>query len=115
MDPLVVFVTASSHDEAWRLAEALVAERLAACVNVVPGMRSVYRWQGRVERADEALLVVKTARHLLGEVIARVHALHSYTVPEVLAVAVAGGAPAYLAWLGEQLRPAAAPPAPAGL
>lgn len=113
-DPLVVLITSSGRDEADRLARALVDDRLAACVNVVPGVRSVYRWQGRVEEADELLLVVKTARHLLADLVARVQALHSYTVPEVIALPVQGGAAPYLEWLADAVRPAQAagdPPA----
>lgn len=104
-DPLVVLVTAGSADDASRLANALVEERLAACVNVVPGVQSVYRWQGAVEHAAEWLLVIKTARARLADVVARVKALHTYTVPEVLALPVYGGSEAYLSWLLAQVEP----------
>jgi periplasmic divalent cation tolerance protein len=105
MDPLVVLVTAGSADEAAQIGRALVEERLAACVNVVPGVQSVYRWQGQVERAPEWLMLIKTTRARLPALIRRVEALHSYTVPEVLALPVAGGSPEYLDWLAEQVRP----------
>ncbi|MDR7485606.1 MAG: divalent-cation tolerance protein CutA [Armatimonadota bacterium] len=110
MEPLVILVTCSRADEASRIAQALVDEHLAACVNVVPGLRSVYRWQGRVEHADELLLIVKTSRDRLDEVVARVQGLHSYTVPEVIALPVQGGAAPYLAWLEAQVRAPAHPP-----
>lgn len=105
--PLVVLVTASGRDEADRVASALVEEGLAACVNVVPGVRSVYRWQGQVERSDELLLVIKTARHLLTNLVARVQDLHSYTVPEVVALPIVGGSAVYLDWLAGAVLPPA--------
>jgi len=104
MEPLVVLVTAGNVEEAVRLAQALVAERLAACVNIVPGLRSIYHWQGRVEDTAEVLLLVKTARHLFEALIARVGELHSYTVPEVIALPIVGGAAPYLEWLAGEIR-----------
>lgn len=112
MEPLIVLVTASSADEASRIARALVEERLAACVNVIPGLRSTYRWQGAVEQADEWLLVIKSARHLLSDLEARVRAAHSYAVPEVLALSITGGSEAYLRWLEAQIQPAPGPGRP---
>jgi periplasmic divalent cation tolerance protein len=114
MIPVVVLVTASGADEAERLAEVLVAEHLAACVNVVPGVRSIYRWQGEVERATEWLLVIKTVQPAMPAVIERVRSLHSYTVPEVLALPVSAGSDAYLAWLDGQVRPRPDPTRPSG-
>jgi periplasmic divalent cation tolerance protein len=110
MDPLVVLVTTSGGDEASRLAHALVEERLAACVSVIPGIQSVYRWQGQVERAAEWLLVIKTVRARLAEVVARVRSLHTYTVPEILALPVAGGSEPYLSWLVAQVDPESSVP-----
>ena len=89
---------------AQRLAEALVDERLAACVQLLPGLRSVYRWQGGVERADEVLLV-KTTSERLEALAERVLALHPYELPELLAVEAAGGLPDYLDWVAAQTRP----------
>lgn len=109
MEPLIVLVTASRVEEASRIARALVEERLAACVNVIAGLRSTYRWQGAVEHADEWLLVIKSARHLLPDLEARVRVLHSYTVPEVIALPIVGGSAAYLRWLEEQIHPAPGP------
>lgn len=98
---VVCFSTASSETEAVRLAQTLVEEQLAACVNLVPGVRSIYRWQGKVEDGSEWLLVIKTRRGLVDALTARVKALHSYTVPEVVAMPIVGGNPDYLAWLDE--------------
>ena len=103
-DALVVLVTAGSADEAARIGRTLVEERLAACVNVVGPIRSVYRWEGAVEEAEEHLLVVKARRVDLGALDARVRALHSYDVPEVLAIPVTGGSARYLAWLDEATK-----------
>ncbi len=96
---LVVLVTTGGQQEADRIASALVEEGLAACVNIVPGVRSIYRWQGSVESGAEHLLVIKTARRLLASVVERVRDLHSYTVPEVVALPIEGGSAAYLDWL----------------
>lgn len=106
MEPLVVLVTASSSEEAARLARALVDEKLAACVNIVPGLRSIYRWQGQLEDTEEVLLIVKTGRHVLSALTERVRALHSYTVPEVIALPIVGGAASYLEWLAGEVREA---------
>jgi periplasmic divalent cation tolerance protein len=103
-DLVVVLVTTASAEEGARIGRALVGERLAACVNVVGPIRSIYRWQGAVEEAEEHLLVVKARAADVPVLDARVRALHSYEVPEVLALPVTGGAAAYLAWLDEATR-----------
>jgi periplasmic divalent cation tolerance protein len=97
----VVLVTVPSVADGERIARALVEERLAACVNVVPGLRSVYRWQGAVETADEALLLVKTREAALERVAARVRALHPYTLPEIVALPLVSGLAAYLEWIDD--------------
>jgi periplasmic divalent cation tolerance protein len=103
---VVLLSTVGKSEDAERIAEALVERRLAACVNVVPGLRSVYRWKGRVEREDEVLLVIKTAGERVEEVRrALVAGLHPYEVPELVALPVAGGHPPYLDWLAENVRP----------
>ena len=84
-EPIVVLITTSSQAEADRIANTLVAEMMAACVNVIPGVTSVYRWQGEVQRAQEWLLVVKSRMDMLDDVIRRVKVLHSYDVPEIIA------------------------------
>jgi len=103
-EALVVLCTAPTAEVAAELARALVEARLAACGNVVPGVRSIYRWQGRVEDEPEVLLVLKTTRErypaLRDELVRR----HPYEVPEVLALPVEAGSAPYLAWLAAQVR-----------
>ncbi len=101
---VIVFVTVGNREEASRLARALVEERLAACVNLIPTVASTYWWRGQIEQADEVLLVIKTRQDLLDVLTTRVRALHSYTVPEVVALPILGGNPAYLAWIDESVR-----------
>jgi periplasmic divalent cation tolerance protein len=96
---LVVLVTCPKRSVADRVARTLVSEGLAACVNVIPGLISTYRWQGKICRDPELLLIIKTRRPLLLALIDRVQALHPYTVPEIIALPLAGGSPAYLAWV----------------
>jgi periplasmic divalent cation tolerance protein len=101
---VVVLVTASSAEEAARIGRALVEERLAACANVVGPIRSIYRWQGAVEEADEHLVVLKARAGDVSALEARVRALHSYEVPEVLALPVTAGSAPYLAWLADATK-----------
>ena len=98
-EPLAVLMTAGSQEEAERVAQALVAEMLAACVNIVPGVTSIYRWEGKVQRDQEWLLVAKSRRDVLDRLVERVQALHSYDVPEIIALPLAGGSEPYLRWL----------------
>jgi len=100
----VVLTTVKNRAEAKRLAERLVSEKLAACVSAVPNVASVYRWRGKVERAKEVLVVVKTSMEKLDRLITRIKKLHSYEVPEILALRIERGLPEYLKWLGESLR-----------
>lgn len=102
---VVVLSTAGSQAEADRLATALVEERLAACVNLIAPLTSIYRWQGRVERASEVLLVIKTRRRLVSRLVARLEALHSYEVPEAIVLPIEAGAGPYLAWLMGETKP----------
>ena len=95
----VVLVTAPDADTAARIARALVEEGLIACANLVPGIRSIYRWQGRVADEAEVLLVLKTRAGCCGAVAARVKALHPYELPEVVALPVVDGSEAYLDWV----------------
>lgn len=104
-DALVVLVTTPTPDRAAEIARALVEERLAACGNVVPGLRSIYRWEGRVQDDAEALLVLKTTRARFEALRARVLALHPYEVPEVIALPVEAGSAPYLAWLAAETSP----------
>lgn len=101
--PLVVLVTAPSESSALDLGRALVDEHLAACVNVVPGMTSVYLWEGRREEAAEALLLIKTRPEGYSALERRILELHPYAVPEVLGLPVAEGAPDYVQWVRESI------------
>jgi periplasmic divalent cation tolerance protein len=100
---IVVFVTAGSSAEGERLAHALVEDRLAACVNRIRGVQSVYRWQGKIEQSEEELLVIKTRKELFTALEKRVRELHSYSVPEIIALPLIEGNEAYLRWLEEQV------------
>ncbi|HSF79151.1 MAG TPA: divalent-cation tolerance protein CutA [Steroidobacteraceae bacterium] len=98
---LVVFCTCPDGATADSLASALVGENLAACVSRVAGVRSTYRWEGRIHDDEEILLIIKTSAQRLATLSARIQALHPHEVPEVIAVEVAGGSERYLAWLGQ--------------
>jgi len=100
---MICFSTCPDRDTAARIADALVDERLAACVSIVPGLQSVYRWQGAIERSDETLLLAKTTQDRIAALSARLSELHPYELPEVVAVEVAGGLSAYLDWVAEQV------------
>lgn len=97
-----MLTTAPDPATAERIAEALVGENLAACVNVLPGVRSVYRWEGKLERADEVQLIIKTVEARFAAVAARLKQLHTYAVPEVLMIRADAGADAYVAWIHAQ-------------
>ena len=107
-DFVVVFVTAGSPAEGDRLARSLVEERLAACVNRAAPIQSVYRWQGKVEQSEEELLIIKTRKSLFAALETRIRELHSYSVPEIIALPIVDGSEGYLRWLGEQLSDGAA-------
>ena len=98
-DAIVVFMTAANGEEATRLAEMLVGAHLAACVQILPEMESVYRWQGKIERAPEILLLAKTTKSKFEELEREVRALHSYETPEIIAVPVVAGSASYVDWL----------------
>ena len=101
----VVLITASSPDEGARIAESLVAEKLAACVNRLDGLSSVYWWKGKMEHETESLLIAKTRGDLVELLIARVKELHSYSVPEVIALPIEAGNPEYMKWIEEETMP----------
>jgi periplasmic divalent cation tolerance protein len=100
----VVLVTCPSRVVGETVGRALVDERLAACVNVVPGVRSIYRWEGKVRRDPEVLLVIKTRRTHLPALQRKVKSLHPYTVPEIIALPIAAGSAPYLAWVQHSTR-----------
>jgi periplasmic divalent cation tolerance protein len=113
----IIFVMAGDADEATKIARSLVSERLAACVNIVGPVRSIYRWRGAIEEAAEHLLVIKTRASLYAALERRVVELHSYEVPEVIALRIARGSKAYLEWLtasADARPPRISPPAAAG-
>jgi len=98
-DELIVLVTTPNAEEAARIADLLVSERLAACVNVVPGIESIYRWEGKVTRDQEALMIIKTTGERYDELERRVKEIHSYSTPEVVALKIERGSEQYLNWL----------------
>lgn len=101
----VVLVTAPGVDVARDLARALVEAKLAACVNLVPGIRSVYRWEGEVQEDEEVLLVLKTRADRGAALASRIRELHPYDLPEVLELPAVGGSPAYLDWVRAESLP----------
>ena len=103
-DKVVVLVTCASAAEARRIARTVVDARLAACASILPGaVTSVYRWKGKVETAKERLLLIKTSRRMLKQLQAAVVRLHSYDVPEFIALPIAAGSADYLGWIEEDL------------
>lgn len=98
-DIRIVFCTCPDNDSASRIAEALVDERLAACVNILPAIDSVYRWRGAIERTSEVQLIIKTVEARIDVLTTRIRALHPYELPEVVAIEAASGLPAYLDWV----------------
>lgn len=108
----ILFCTCPDARTAQTIAETLVEERLAACVNVLPGVQSIYRWEGAIERADEVLLMIKTVEERRESLQARLLALHPAELPELIAVEVVGGLAAYLDWVAKGCLEAAAEAVP---
>jgi periplasmic divalent cation tolerance protein len=107
MEPIFVYMTASSAEEAKKLGRALVEARLAACVNILDRMTSYYWWQGKIEEGAEAVLIAKTTRAHLDALTAKVKSLHSYSVPCVVGLAIEGGNKDFLDWIGAETKEAA--------
>ena|ERR1700690_165447 len=103
-DKVLVLTTAGSESEARKIAHALVERRLAACVNVIPRIQSVYRWQGKVEQAVEYLLLIKTLQSREEQVRAAIRELHSYELPECISTAIENGSAEYLKWLSDSVE-----------
>jgi len=103
-DKLLILTTAGSDSEARKIATTLVERSLAACVNIVPRVASIYRWQGKVEAAEELLLIIKTAKAKQEQVQSTIRELHSYELPECVAIAVEGGSAEYLEWITDALK-----------
>ncbi len=96
---LVVLATCETADQGETIARGLLEKRLAACVNILPGAKSLYWWEGKIDEATECVLIIKTQQAHLGALTAEIKRLHSYTVPEIIAIRVEGGNPDYLLWL----------------
>ena len=99
--PMVVLVTCGSEEEAAKIANSLVEERLAACVNMISPVRSIYRWEGKIWDEKEWMLIIKTQKRRFEELEKKVKSLHSYSVPEVIALPIVEGSASYLKWLEE--------------
>jgi periplasmic divalent cation tolerance protein len=104
-EAIVVLLTAANGEEAVRLADMMIGAHLAACVQILPEMESVYRWEGKIERQPEILLLAKTTRSKFDELEKEVRALHSYETPEIIALPVVAGSAPYLEWLRASLKP----------
>ena len=102
---LFVYATASDAAEAERIGEAVVDERLAACANVIDGMRSIFRWQGSVQKGREAILILKTREDLFDELRQRIAELHSYELPCIVAMPIAAGHEPFLDWIASETGP----------
>ena len=102
-DKRVVLTTAGSHEQAREIARGLVEQRLAACVNIVAKVESVYRWQGKVEEAEEFLLVIKTTEAAAAQVQDAIRDMHSYELPECIVISITDGSESYLKWIGESV------------
>jgi periplasmic divalent cation tolerance protein len=100
----IVLSTAGSEDEARKIASHLVEQQLAACVNIVPQIESVYRWQGKMESSREWLLLIKTTADRFAAVREAIRELHSYDLPECIAIEITDGSPAYLKWIADSLK-----------
>jgi len=103
-DKIVVFSTCCSEEEAGKIARALVEQHLAACVNIVPGVRSIYRWKGEIEDTAEWMMIIKSRRDLMDQLRVAISNIHTYEVPELLAVPVVDGSESYLSWLDRELE-----------
>lgn len=101
--PVVILITASIDEEAEKIANKLLTQRKAACVNIIPKVRSLFWWKGELDSADEAVLIVKSKASLVDEIVSLVRELHSYEVPEVIALPLIGGNRDYLNWMSHEL------------
>ena len=101
---VVILITTSSDEEAHKIADALLTQRKAACVNIVPRVSSLFWWQGKLDSAQESLLIVKTKALLLNEIVRLVTEIHSYDIPEIIALPIVGGNKDYLQWIDEEVK-----------
>lgn len=102
--PVVILITASTGEEAQQIADKLLAQRKAACVNIIPKVHSLFWWKGELDSAEETVLIVKSRASLIDEIVSLVKEVHSYEVPEVIALPLVGGNQDYLNWLSAELR-----------
>lgn len=102
-DKTIVFVTCESKDQAEQIAESVVKNKLAACVNVMPGVRSCYVWEGKLTWSDEVLLLIKTTRGRFDQLQDRIKAMHSYSVPEIVGVPIEDAFDKYIVWIDESV------------
>lgn len=102
-DAVIVLCTFPNEQDALRIGSALIEARLAACVNVLPAVRSIYRWKGEIEQADETLLFIKTTQQRFPALRDRIKEMHSYDTPEIIAVPIVDGLSDYLGWIREQV------------
>ncbi len=101
---IVIFVTASGMEEAEKISSKLIENKLAACVNMIDGVQSVFCWQGKLDNAKEVLLMIKSKKSKLAQIIKLVKSLHSYDLPEIIALPLIAGEKSYLRWIDESLR-----------
>ena len=104
MDYIIVFITSGSAEEAEKIADMLVNKRLAACVSIIPEVKSVFSWKGKVENEKEVLLVVKSKRAVFNELVKQVKAAHKYEVPEIIALPIVEGSREYLDWMDSEVN-----------
>ena len=101
---IIIFVTTSSEQEAHKIADLLLTKKKAACVNIIPRIDSSFWWQGKLDTAEESMLVIKTKASLLSEIVGLVKGAHSYEVPEIIALPIIGGNKDYLKWLDDEVQ-----------
>ena len=103
-DNRLVLTTVASHEEAQKIARGLVERRLAACVNILPKVQSIYRWQEKIEETEEWLLIIKTKQHIFERLRDAIVELHSYDVPEIVCLVIEDGSREYLRWIGDSVE-----------
>jgi len=104
MEINMIYITAGSKDEAKRIGKALIGNGLAACVNIIENMTSMYMWDGKLQDANETILIVKTTKERVSDLIEKVKSLHSYDCPCIVSLPVSGGNPAFLKWVAGEVR-----------